>query len=142
MKKTPEQTVAAIVAKSAPAGQSLVQCPIHKCNTVYYDGALGYESFICPVCRWDINDPPPKAQNIPIKFHPQTPGGDDIEKLREQSEAGVEGMLHLAEKNKVLRTRIAKLEMGLYGIQDYAKLMKGTDAERIKYLASQALENI
>jgi len=125
MKKTPEQTVAAIVAKSAPAGQSLVQCPIHKCNTVYYDGALGYESFICPVCRWDINDPPPKAQSIPISFQPQTPGDDA-------------GMVEMQN----LRTRIAKLEGVIFGIQDYAKLMKGTDAERIKYLASQALESI
>jgi len=22
----------------------------------YYDGCLGYESFICSVCRWDINE--------------------------------------------------------------------------------------
>ena len=25
---------------------------------IYYDGCLGYESFVCAVCGWDINDIP------------------------------------------------------------------------------------
>lgn len=31
-------------------------CP--KCNValVYYDGCLGYESLVCPICHYDIQD--------------------------------------------------------------------------------------
>lgn len=35
----------------------LPKCPVHNREVVYYDGCLGYESFVCPVCHWDINDP-------------------------------------------------------------------------------------
>lgn len=31
-------------------------CPTHRAPLVPYDGALGYESFVCPVCGWDVNE--------------------------------------------------------------------------------------
>ena len=31
-------------------------CPLCQGKWVYYDGALGYESLICEVCRFDINE--------------------------------------------------------------------------------------
>jgi hypothetical protein len=35
------------------------RCPSHPDRElVYYDGWLGYSSFVCPVCHWDVNDVP------------------------------------------------------------------------------------
>ena len=34
----------------------LDDCPTCKVRLVYYDGALGYSSFKCPQCHFDIND--------------------------------------------------------------------------------------
>jgi hypothetical protein len=40
------------------SGVYRVHCP--KCKKIrvlsYYHGMLGYESFVCPVCHWDIKE--------------------------------------------------------------------------------------
>ena len=42
---------------------------------VYYDGALGYESMICPKCRLDIND-------IKIEWFPNASGKIDCNRMK------------------------------------------------------------
>ncbi len=33
-----------------------LQCPKDETPLCYYDGALGYESYKCPLCGYDVND--------------------------------------------------------------------------------------
>jgi hypothetical protein len=49
------------VPEPDPVAKENTQCPKCKMTLKYYEGCLGYESFQCPICHWDINDPAPKG---------------------------------------------------------------------------------
>lgn len=53
-------------------------CPRCHVPVSYYDGYLGYESFQCPRCHWDVNDPPP----APPPPQPSEPLRRSLERLR------------------------------------------------------------
>jgi transcription initiation factor IIE alpha subunit len=83
---------------------NLPNCP--RCNKalVYYDGALGYESFVCPQCRWDVNEAKDQGPALLAALQEcLTDGGATCFRSREFAEQRINSITQIA------RRAIAKL---------------------------------
>ena len=52
--------------KTQPKKNQTPVCPKDGSNLRYYDGALGYESMVCPKCNYDMNDNETNAELVQL----------------------------------------------------------------------------